>query len=520
MNVSAKYRVRRWKPEDIPRVVACQRAAYPDYPDSGQYDARLYELQLQAFPEGQFLVEYGGDVVGYATSLIVELEGLPHLYEYDELTGSGTFSTHNPGGNTLYGADIAVHPDHRGREVAGLLYRGRKKLLSRYNLRRMVAYGRLTGYGEHAGRMTAEEYVAAVQSGTLRDPALGAHLKAGYRVRQVSLEIMRDEPSRNWATLLELENPDYNPHKRRIAAAPLARPNRKIRICAAQYLMRPLADWDAFEASVRFFADVADEYHGHFLVLPELVTAVMLRQAPAGSGPADAIRYVASFSDRYVELLIELASAYDLYIIGGSCPMLRGERLLNVCPIVAPTGAVAMQDKLHLTPMERDQWGFSPGDALQVFETPYGRVGVAICYDVEFPEVARVLAMSGADVLFVPFSTDERKAYQRVRYTAAARAVENAMYVVLSGNAGSMQTRNYLLNYARSAVLTPSDFGFPDLAVIAEADPNVETVVVADLDLSALAQYRLDGSVRPLFDLRTDLYETRAKHTVTVVNLE
>lgn len=514
------YRVRPWKPEDIPHIVECQRAAYPDYPESGQYDARLYELQLQAFPEGQLLVEHGGEVVGYATSLIVQLDGLPHLYEYDELTGSGTFSTHDPAGNTLYGADIAVHPAHRGKGVAGLLYRGRRKLLTRYNLRRMVAYGRLTGYAEHAGRMTAEAYVAAVQAGTLQDRALNAHLKAGYEVRQVSLEIMRDEPSRNWATLLELENPDYNPQKRRIAAAPLARPNRKIRVCAAQYLMRPLADWEAFEASIRFFAEVADEYHGHFLVLPELVTAVMLRCAPPGSGGVAAIEYVATLSDRYIELLISLAKEFDLYIIGGSCPMLRDGRMLNSCPVVAPTGKVGMQDKLHLTPTERDQWGFSPGESLQVFDTAYGRIGVAICYDVEFPEVARVLAMSGADVLFVPFSTDERKAYQRVRYTAAARAVENAIYVVLSGNAGSMQTRNYLLNYARSAVLTPSDFGFPDQAVIAEADPNIETVVVADLDLSALSQYRLDGSVRPLHDLRPDLYETRPKRTVAVLNLE
>ena len=195
------------------------------------------------------------------------------------------------------------------------------------------------------------------------------------------------------------------------------------------------------------------------------------------------------------------------------------DRLLNACPVVAPSGAVGLQAKLHLTPTERE-WGFDVGDRLQVFETPHGRIGVAICYDVEFPEIARLLAMSGADILFVPFSTDERKAYQRVRYTAAARAVENAMYVVLSGNAGSVRTRNYLLNYARSAVLTPSDFGFPDLAVIAEADPNIETVVVADLDLAALAQYRLDGSVRPLHDLRPDLYRTIAEHPINVERLE
>ena len=516
----SSIRVRRWKESDIPAIVECQRAAYPDYPEAGQYDERIYELQFQAFPEGQCLAELDGQVVGYATSLIVQLDGLPHLYEYDELTGSGTFSTHDPGGNSLYGADIAVRPDMRGQGVAGQLYKYRTKLMRKYNLRRMVAYGRLTGYPEYAGRLTAEEYVREVEEGRLKDRALSAHLKAGYRVRQVSLEIMRDEPSRNWATLLELENPDYDPKKRRIAAAPLTRPVRKIRVCAAQYYMRRLDSYDEFAATIRFFAEVADEYHGHFLVLPELVTAVLLRTAPPDTPAEEAMRYVATWTERYVELLVELAAEFNLYIVGGSTPVVRDGSLYNVCHVVAPSGAVGTQDKLHVTPTEREVWGFRPGEGLRIFDTPFGRIAVAICYDVEFPEIGRILALGGADVLFVPFSTDEQKAYHRVRITAAARAVENAIYVVIAGNAGSMPSRNYLLNYARSAVLCPSDFGFPDRAVIAEADPNVETVVVADLDLTSLAQYRLDGSVRPLRDQRVDIYETRAKQPIDIVTLE
>lgn len=513
-------RVRRWRPSDIAAVVQCQRAAYADYPDSGQYKARIFELQLQAFPEGQYLAEIGGKVVGYATALIVQLDGLPHLYEYNELTGSGTFSTHTPGGNTLYGADIAVDPEFRGQGIAGRLYEARLKLLQRYNLRRMVAYGRLTGYVEHIGRLTAKEYVDAVQNKELSDPALNAHLKAGYRVREVSLEIMRDEPSRNWATLLELDNPNYDPKKRRIAASPLTRPIRKLRVCAGQYLMRPLKNWDEYAASVRFYAEVADEYHGHFLLLPELITAVLLHTAPKTAEGAELMHYVASYSDRHVALLQALAQEFSLYIVGASCPVVRDGELFNVAYLVTPSGSVYTQDKLHITPSESDAWGIRRGEKVRVFETPFGRVGVCVCYDVEFPEVPRLMALSGADVLFVPFSTDERKAYQRVRYSAAARAIENAMYVVIAGNAGCLPARNYLLNYARSAVLTPSDFGFPDEAVIAEADPNLETVVVADLDLTALAQYRQDGSVKPLQDRRLDLYEIMAKTPVEIVVVE
>src|SRR5690606_13314817 len=106
----ASVKVRRWTAQDIPAIVECQRLAYPDYADGGMYDRRMYELQFAAFPEGQFLAEVGGQVIGYATSLIVQLDAAPYTYEYDELTGAGTFSTHTPGGDTLYGADIAVVP--------------------------------------------------------------------------------------------------------------------------------------------------------------------------------------------------------------------------------------------------------------------------------------------------------------------------------------------------------------------------------------------------------------------------
>jgi predicted amidohydrolase/ribosomal protein S18 acetylase RimI-like enzyme len=517
---AAQIRVRRWRPEDIPAIVECQHRAYADYAASAMYTARNYEAQLAAFPEGQFLAEVDGQVVGYATSLIVQLEDMPSAYEYDELTGSGTFSPHTPGGDTLYGADVAVEPAFRGLGVAAKLYVHRRKLLKKYNLRRMIAYGRIAGYADHAGKMTSAEYVEAVQRGDLKDAALNAHLKAGYLVRGVSLEIMHDAPSLNWATFLEYENPEFNPQRRRIAAPPLRRPVRKFRVCAAQYLMRRMTDWAAFEASVRFFAQVADEYNGHFLVLPELVTAALLPLAPAGSDDAEAIRFVATFADRYVELVRGLAREFNFYIVAGSIPMVTSGEMRNVSYLVSPTGHTYTQEKLHVTPSERTAWGIRPGEGLKVFDTPLGRIAIQICYDIEFPEVSRMLGLAGAEVIFVPFSTDERKAYQRVRYAAAARAIENCVYVVLAGNAGNLPVRNYLLNYARSAVLTPSDFGFPDDAVIAEADPNVETVVVADLDLGALSVVRQDGTVRPLQDRRSDLYEVRAKVPVEIVTVE
>jgi GNAT superfamily N-acetyltransferase len=156
--------VRNWTEADIPALVEAHQRVYPDYPDEdGHYEPRHYAMQLAAFPEGQFLAEIDGVIVGYATSIIVQLDNMPDDYRYNEITGSGTFSTHNPAGDTLYGADIGVVPGQRGKGVSKRLYAARKKLMQRHNLRRMVAYGRIPGYKDHAGTWTPDEYVEKVK---------------------------------------------------------------------------------------------------------------------------------------------------------------------------------------------------------------------------------------------------------------------------------------------------------------------------------------------------------------------
>ncbi len=139
-------RIRRWKKSDISGIVACQRACYPSLPEESLQNERKIALQLAAFPEGQFVAEAGGEIVGYATSLIVILVDDSPWHSYDEITASGTFNTHDPAGDTLYGSDIAVLPNWRGKGIAAKLYKRRRALLKRLNLRRMVAGGRLPGY--------------------------------------------------------------------------------------------------------------------------------------------------------------------------------------------------------------------------------------------------------------------------------------------------------------------------------------------------------------------------------------
>jgi predicted amidohydrolase/GNAT superfamily N-acetyltransferase len=463
-----------------------------------------------------------GRIVGYATSIIVQLDDSNEWwYTWDEITGGGTFSTHEPGGDTLYGADIAVHPDFRKKGVSTQLYKNRKELLKRYNLRRMLAYGRITGFHNYEGKMTAQQYVNRVCAGKLKDPALNAHLKAGYRVNRVLFEYVEDEASLNYCTVLEMPNKDFKPERRHIAAMPLGRPIRKIRICAAQYLMRRIDSWEEFEQSVSFFIDTADTYHCHFLLLPELFTAQLFSTFPPELSEKKAIRTLAALADKYIAFFKAKAQAHQLHIIAGSHPIKRKGKIYNVAHLFTPSGNVYTQDKLHITPAERDYWGIQPGESLKIFETEYGRIAIQVCYDIEFPEPSRLLTLAGAEVIFVPFSTDEKKSYYRVRYCSQARAVENYLYVVLAGNVGNLpQVKSYLINYGQSAVFTPSDFAFPLDAIQGQAEPNEETVVITELDLTSLSRHRDSASVRPLTERRLDLFEIQAKQKVEVVRTE
>ena len=268
----SRVTVRRMKLEDIPGVIECNGAAYADYPPEFVYTDRQYQLQLAAFREGQFVACADHRIVGYATSIIVHLDDENYTYAVDEITGAGTFSTHNSLGDTLYGADMAVHPDYHRRGVSEQLYIRRKALLKKYNLRRMIAYGRIPGFKTYFGKMSAEQYVQKVVRGELRDQALNAHLKAGFTVQRVELDITVDYSSLNYSTYLEMLNPGFNQARKRISGPLPKRPARRVRVCAAQYLMRPIESWREMEESVELFADTAASAHCHFLVLPEYTT--------------------------------------------------------------------------------------------------------------------------------------------------------------------------------------------------------------------------------------------------------
>lgn len=263
---------------------------------------------------------------------------------------------------------------------------------------------------------------------------------------------------------------------------------------------------------MEYFVDAAGGYRADFIVLPELMSMCLLSQDEYRRLPSRmAMRKLASFEQKYMDLMARLAQKYGLHIVAGSHPMLRNDQIYNVCPIFFPDGRSVLQSKLHVTPGERRDWDIAGGSELSVITTSKAKIGVLICYDSEFPETARYLADNGAEVLFVPYCTDNRAGYLRVRYCCQARAIENQVYVATAGVIGNLPGVEAMdINYGRAAVFTPCDFEFARDGIQAEADHNVEMLLVTDLDLSNLYRSRASGSVTPRLDRRQDLFEYRS----------
>lgn len=284
---------------------------------------------------------------------------------------------------------------------------------------------------------------------------------------------------------------------------------RHVRVGSVQWLMRPFASREDLLALVEQKVATLASYPCDFAVFPEFFTTPLMVLAPALDTHA-AMRALAAHSQPIVDAISAMAVKYKINIIAGSMPFMIDKKLYNIACLCHRNGKVEQQAKLHPTPGEKKDWDMSGGNRLQAFDTDCGRVGMLICYDVEFPELPRLLAADGIAFLFVPFWTDSKQGYQRVRYCAQARAIENEIYVVLAGSVGCMPQVGCLDNqYGQSAIFSPSDFGFPHDAIVSEATANVESVLVADIEPDKLKQVRSKGSVRNSEDRRHDLYAVK-----------
>jgi predicted amidohydrolase/predicted N-acetyltransferase YhbS len=489
------------------------------YPGQENYSSAQIRGQINAFPEGQFVALFEGQVVGYcASSRIDEAIALaPH--DWATISGNGYGSRHDPTGDWLYGIEMAVDERQRGLRIGKRLYEARRALAERLDLRGIVFGGRMPGYARVRKKIgTPEDYVAQVREGAIRDPVVGFQLANGF----IPLGILRDylpldKPSAGCAVHMVWRNPYVDPNEPPAFRVP--RDVESVRLATVQFQARAVKDFAEFIRNVEYFVDVASDYRSDFVVFPELFTMPLLSFEAEELAPVAAIDRMTEHRAPVVAELSRMALRYNINIVGGSHPTRTDDgSIQNVAYVCLRDGSVHSQEKIHPTPNEAYWWKIKGGSSVDVIQTDIGPVGVLICYDSEFPELARRLVDQGARIIFVPFCTDNRQGYMRVRYCSQARAIENQCFVVMSGNVGNLPgVDNMDIQYAQSCILTPCDFPFARDGVAAEASENIEALTIADVNLADLTWARAEGTVRNLADRRFDLYriDWRRKQVVT-----
>ena len=476
-------------------------SAYRTMPEAYWREHQIKSL-IDKFPEGQVIIKVNEQIAGCAMSIIVDYKSFEGQHTYKDITGNYTFDTHTDEGDVLYGIDVFIKHEFRGLRLGRRLYDYRKELCEKLNLRGIAFGGRIPNYHKHADKLTPKEYIEKVRRKEISDPVLNFQISNDFHPAKIIKGYLEgDQASNEFAVLLEWDNIYYEKPTEKATTK-----KKIVRLGLIQWQMRPYKNLDELMQQAEYFIDAVSGYRSDFALFPEFFNAPLMADFNHLT-EAEAIRKLALHTDSIIKKFSELSVSYNINVITGSMPEIKNNELLNAGYLCKRDGSIERYEKIHVTPDEAKIWGMQGGHELKVFDTDCGKVGILICYDVEFPELSRLLADEGMDILFVPFLTDTQNGYSRVRNCALARAIENECYVAISGSVGNLpNVHNMDIQFAQSMVITPCDFPFPTNGVKAEATPNTEMILIADVDVDLLRELNQYGSVRNLKNRRKDIY--------------
>lgn len=494
------------KYEDYLGIKDAMLSAYASMPDSYWKEHHIKSL-LDKFPDGQVVIKVNGKIAGCALSIIVDYNEFEDNHTYKDITANYTFDSHNKDGDVLYGIDVFIKQEFRGLRLGRRLYDYRKELCEKLNLRGIAFGGRIPNYHKFSQDLSPKEYIEKVKRKEIHDPVLNFQISNDFHPTRILKGYLEDDAaSKEFAVLLEWDNIYYEKSIKKAAIK-----KKVVRLGLIQWQMRPYKDIDSLLQQAEYFIDAVSGYRSDFALFPEFFNAPLMA-TNNHLAESQAIRELASHTQEIVQKFSNFSISYNINIVAGSMPEIIDGKLFNVGYLCKRNGTVERYEKIHVTPDEAKVWGMQGGNELKVFDTDCGKVGVLICYDSEFPELSRILADEGMDILFVPFLTDTQNGYSRVRNCAQARAIENECYVAIAGSVGNLpNVHNMDIQFAQSMVFTPCDFAFPTNGIKAEATPNTEMILIADLDIDLLRHLHEFGSVRNLKDRRKDIFELRKK---------
>ncbi|GGH63075.1 amidohydrolase [Frigidibacter albus] len=275
-----------------------------------------------------------------------------------------------------------------------------------------------------------------------------------------------------------------------------------MKIAAAAYPLDWFDDWQGYEDKLTAWVAEAAGQGAELLVFPEYgaMELASLGGAEVAADLEAAIRMVAQHGPAADALQGRLARMYDIHILSASKPYYPdpSSRPVNRASLFGPQGLIGHQDKVMMTRFEREDWDVVAGGSLTVFDTELGKIGVTICYDSEFPLLARALAEAGVEILLSPSCTDTLAGFTRVRVGSMARALENQCVVVHAPTVGLVPWCPPVdENIGRASIYGPPDRGWPETGILAEGALNAPGWVYADISLDLVRRSRADGGVMP-----------------------
>jgi len=492
--------------DDYQELKQAMISAYTTMPDSIWKESQIKKL-IDIFPEGQVVIKVNNQIAGCALCIIVDYDEFDDNHTYEQITGNYTFNTHTNDGDVIYGIDVFIKPEFRGLRLGRRLYDYRKELCERLNLRGLAFGGRIPNYHKYSDTLTPKQYIDKVRRKEIHDPVLNFQISNDFHPARILKNYLEgDSSSHDYAVLLEWDNIYYEKKTKKATTI-----KKIVRLGLIQWQMRLYKDLDELMQQAEFFVDSVSGYRSDFALFPEFFNAPLMAKNNHLSTP-EAIRELAKHTKEIVQRFSKLAISYNINIITGSMPEMVDDKLHNAGYLCRRDGSMERYEKLHVTPDEAKVWGMVGGNKIEAFDTDCGKIGILICYDSEFPELSRILADEGMDILFVPFLTDTQNGFSRVRNCSQARAIENECYVAIAGSVGNLpKVHNMDIQYAQSMVFTPCDFAFPVNGIKAEATPNTEMILIADVDIDLLRNINQFGSVRNLKDRRLDLYSVIKK---------
>jgi len=272
-----------------------------------------------------------------------------------------------------------------------------------------------------------------------------------------------------------------------------------LKIAAAQYDIGYFQSWRDYRRKMLRWLEEAVGENAQLLLFPEYASMELasLFNREIHASLSRQVAAMQTLLDDYLQLYQDNSAKHGIHIVAGSFPVKTGSgRYRNRTYLFSPDGQLGFQDKLLLTRFEKEQWLIEKGEQLKVFDTALGRIAINICYDSEFPLLARKQFEAGADLLLVPSCTDTLRGYYRVRTGCQARALENQCYVIQSATVGSAAWSPAVdNNTGAAAVYTPMDNGFPENGILQIGGMDHSQWLYADIDLQKVANVRTQGQV-------------------------